>query len=455
VAERIVIRGGFVLTMDAGLGDQPGADVLIEGDSIVAVGHDLSVGDAEVIEARGSIVMPGFVDTHRHTWQAPIRGSAPNHTLSEYFPGILDAFAPKYRPQDVYAGNLWGALECVNAGITTLVDWSHISNTPEHSDEAIRGLREAGLRAVYAYGFPNTSLSDWWFNSQLIQPEDARRIRARYFASDEGLITMAMATRGPGFCTPEVVRHDWELAKDLSVAVTVHVGFDRMAGKAMMVKQLHDMDLLYPETMYVHANHLTDEEWKYVADSGGTISVTPVAELQMGHGWAPAVKALRNGLRPGLGSDVVTTGPGDLFSQMRAVFAAERARRHEISWNEDVDPTELLTARDVLGFATIDGARAAGLGDRTGSLTPGKKADLIIIDGHAVNTAPVIDPVAVVVTAADISNVDTVIINGRFQKRDGKLLTALDGPRRLVEDSKDYLISVVPAQPGWLIRQTS
>src|SRR5450759_754573 len=455
VAERILIRGGFVLTMDSSLGDQPGADVLIEGDSIAAVGHNLSAADALVIESEGDIVIPGFVDTHRHTWEAPIRGSAPNHTLGEYFGGILDAFAPKYRPQDVYAGNLWGALECVNAGITTLVDWSHISNTPEHSDEAIRGLADVGLRAVYAYGFPNTSIADWWYNSRLIQPEDARRIRRQYFSSDRGLITMAMATRGPGFCTPEVVRHDWELAKDLSVPITVHVGFDRMAGKATMVKQLHDMDLLYPETMYVHSNHLTDEEWKYVVDSGGRISVTPQVELQMGHGWAPAAKALSYGLRPGLGVDVVTTGPGDLFSQMRALFAAERARRHEISWNEDVDPTELLTARDVLGFATIYGARVAGLADRTGSLTPGKKADVVIIDGHAVNIAPVIDPVAVVVTAADISNVDTVVINGRVHKREGQLLAELDGPRKLVEQSKDYLISVVPAQPGWLVPLTA
>src|ERR1035437_4006332 len=175
----------------------------------------------------------------------------------------------------------------------------------------------------------------------------------------------------------------------------------------------------------------------------------------MGHGWSPALKALSYGLRPGLGFDVVPGGPGDLCSQMRALFAAERARRHEISWNEDVDPTELLTAREVLGFATIDGARAAGLGDRTGSLVPGKKADVIIIDGHAVNTAPVIDPVAVVVTAADTSNVDTVIINGRIQKRGGKLRAALDGPRSLVEESKDYLISVVPAQPGWLVKMTA
>ena len=455
MTERVLIRGGYVLTMDASLGDQPGADVLIEGDSIAAVGYNLSPENAQVIEAEGDIVLPGFVDTHRHTWQAPIRGSAPNLTLGEYFPGILDAFAPKYRPQDVYAGNLWGALECLNAGVTTLVDWSHISNTPEHSDEAIRGLQDSGIRAVYAYGFPNTSMADWWFYSQLIQPEDARRIREKYFSSDAGLITMAMATRGPGFCTPDVVRHDWELARDLSTPITVHVGFDRMAGKAMMVKQLGEMDLLYPGTMYVHANHLTDEEWKLVADSGGSISVTPQVEHQMGHGWAPALKALSYGLRPGLGVDVVTSGPGDLFSQMRALFAAERARRHEISWKEDVDPTELLTARDMLGFATIDGARAAGLADRTGSLTPGKKADVIIIDGHAVNTAPVIDPVAVVVTAADISNVDTVIINGQVQKRDGKLLAALDGPRNLVEESKDYLISVVPAQLGWLVKQTA
>ena len=312
-----------------------------------------------------------------------------------------------------------------------------------------------GLRAVYAYGFPNTSLADWWFNSTLIQPEDARRIRAQYFSSDAGLITMAMATRGPGFCTPEVVRHDWELARDLGLALTVHVGFDRMGGKMTMVKQLQAMDLLYPGTGYVHANHLTDEEWQLVADSGGTISISPQVELQMGHGWAPAVKALSFGLRPGLGSDVVTTGPGDLFSQMRAVLASERARRHEISWTEDVDPTELLTARDVLGFATIDGARVAGVANRTGSLTPGKKADVVIIDGHALNTAPVIDPVAVVATAADVSNVDTVIIDGRVHKRDGKMLANLDGPRKLVEESKDYLVGAVAPQPGWVVKVTA
>ena len=454
MTERILIRGGFVVTMDPALGDQPGADVLIEGDSIAAVGHGLSVADAQLIDASGDVVIPGFVDTHRHTWETPIRGTAPNQTLGEYFATIIDGFAPRYRPQDVYAGNLWGALECVNAGITTLVDWSHFANTPEHADEAIHGLRDAGLRAVYAYGFPNTSLADWWFNSTKPQPEDARRIRARYFSSSDGLITMAMATRGPGFCEPDVTRHDWEMARDLGLHITVHVGFDRMGGKMQMVKQLADLELLYAGTTYVHSNHLTDEEWQLVADSGGRISLSPQVELQMGHGWSPAVKALAYGLRPGLGVDVVTTTSGDLFTQMRALLGSERARRHDVGWAEDADSTDLLTARDLLRFATIDGAAVAGLADRAGSLTPGKKADVVIVDGGALNTAPVIDPVATVVTAADTSNVDTVIVNGTVLKRGGHMLADLARPRQLLEESKEYLIHAVPAQPGWVVAES-
>ncbi len=455
MADRILIRGGFVLTMDPDLGDQPGADVLIEGDSIAAVGRNLAADGAEVIEAEGDIVIPGFVDTHRHTWEAPIRSSAPNYTLGDYFVGILDSFAPKYRPDDVYAGNLWGSLEAINAGITSLVDWSHIANTPEHADEAIRGLQDSGIRAIYAYGFPNTSLADWWFTSKLIQPEDARRIRKQYFSSDKGLITMAMATRGPGFCTPEVVRHDWEMAKDIGVPITVHVAMDRMAGHFNMVKQLHDMDLLYPDTTYIHSCHLTDEEWQYVADSGGKISVAPQVELSMGHGWAPGLKSLQYGLRPGLSIDVVTTSPGSLFVEMHALFGSERARRHEIGWDTDTDSSDLLTVRDILSFATIDGAKVAGVADRAGSLTPGKKADVVIISGKHLNTAPVIDPVATVVLAADTADVDTVIINGKIQKRDGKMLADLEKPRQLIEESKDYLVSAVPAQEGWLIPATA
>ena len=150
--------------------------------------------------------MPGFVDSHRHTWETVIRGIAPDVSLGGYFDIVLDQLAPAYRPEDVYAGNYLGSLEAIDAGVTTLLDWSHISNTPEHADEAIRGLRDARLRAVYCYGNPNTSLAAWWYTSELEAPEDIRRVREQYFSSDDGLITLAMGTRGPGFCTPEVVQ---------------------------------------------------------------------------------------------------------------------------------------------------------------------------------------------------------------------------------------------------------
>src|SRR5262245_27964457 len=201
MSNRILIRNGTVLTVDPTLGDLPRGDVLIEDDKIAAVGPDLAPGDAEVIDAEGFLVIPGFVDSHRHTWEAPIRGCAPNATLDDYFVEVLDTFAPVYRPEDVYAGNLAGSLECLNAGITTLVDWSHINNTPEHPDAGVQALQETGIRAQYAYGSANTSLAAYWFDSEIVIPgDDVRRIRETYFSSDDGLLTMGLATRGPGFC---------------------------------------------------------------------------------------------------------------------------------------------------------------------------------------------------------------------------------------------------------------
>jgi cytosine/adenosine deaminase-related metal-dependent hydrolase len=176
---KILIRGGHVLSVDPSIGDLPTGDVLIDGDTIAAVEPSISA-DAELIDATGMIVIPGFVDTHRHTWEAAIRGVAPNATLDDYFVDILDTFAPVYTPDDVYASNLAGSLECLNAGITTLVDWSHINNTTAHPDAAIRALQETGIRAQYAYGSANTSLADYWFESKIAVPgDDVRRIRDR------------------------------------------------------------------------------------------------------------------------------------------------------------------------------------------------------------------------------------------------------------------------------------
>ncbi len=461
MTDRILIKGAVVLTQDDELGEMVDADVLIEGDTIAQVGHNLAAADAKTIDATGDIVIPGFVDTHRHTWETSIRTSAPDYTLGAYFGAILDKFAPNYRPDDVYAGNLWGSLECLNAGITTLVDWSHIMNTPEHADAAVKGLQDAGLRAVFAFGFPNTSIQAWWFgmdyagSTERIDGDEARRIRRDYLHDDAGLITMALATRGTNFCKPEVVRYEWELAKELGINITVHVAMDRFGYTKMQLRGLKEMDLLYPNTTYIHSSHLLEDEWHMVADSGGNVSLAPQIELQMGHGWAPAQTAAKLGIPVGLSSDVATTASSDQFTQMHAIFASERARRHETAWNEDLDGTlptpDLIDSRQVLRWATIEGAKVAGVADRTGSITPGKKADLVIIDTKAVNVAPVIDPVGAVVCAADISNVRTVLVDGRIVKDDFRLVADLNGPRALVESSRDYLVSKFgEPEPGWM-----
>ena len=450
--KRVLLRGGHVLSMDPEIGDVYSGDVLLEADRIAAVGPTLDAGDADVVDASGCIVMPGFIDSHRHTWETVIRGIAPDVSLAGYFDIVLDQLAPAYRPEDVYAGNYLGSLEAIDGGVTTVLDWSHISNTPEHADEAIRGLRDARLRAVYCYGNPNTSLADWWYTSTLKAPEDIRRVREQYFSTDDGLLTLAMGTRGPGFCTEEVVRHDWQLARDVGAPISVHVGMGPFAGRFSMVRQLNDLGLLGPDTTYIHCNYLSDEEFQLIADTGGKVSIAPTVEMIMGHGTPPTARALAHGLRPSLSIDVVTTVPGDMFTQMRFLFAHDRLLAHEAAFaagNEE-EP-KLLTSREVLEFATIEGARVCGLEQRTGSLTPGKQADVVLVRCDDTNTYPVIDPVSTVVLQADTRNVDTVLVAGAFLKRDGRLVDAdLRGARDRAAESLDYLLGHTTVQPTWV-----
>jgi 5-methylthioadenosine/S-adenosylhomocysteine deaminase len=438
---KVLLKGGTVLSVDPDVGDLSTGDVLIEGDRIAGVERNIDA-DAELVDCTGKIVIPGFVDTHRHTWETAIRNCAPNATLDDYFVEILDTFAPLYRAEDVYASNVAGSLECLNAGITTLVDWSHINNTPDHPDAAIRGLQETGIRAQYAYGSANTSLEKYWFfSSEAIPGDDVRRIKDTYFSSEGGLLTMALATRGPGFTQDQVVQSEWGLARDLGIPITVHVAMGRLAGRYAMVEQLDRLGLLGPDTTFIHCCYFSEHEWRRVADTGGNISIAAQVELQMGHGWPPVNKSYQFGLRPSLSSDVVTTVPGDMFTEMRAAFGAERARVNAVAWEADTAvPETMLTARQMLEIATINGAHVAGLEERVGSLTPGKQADVVVIDATAINVVPVHDPVAAVTLSADVSNVEHVLVGGEFRKRDFKLLADVDRARRLVETSRDYLV---------------
>ena len=444
-----LIKGGYVLTLDPALGDMPNSDVLIDGDKIAAVGPNLSAGPhANVIDARHRIVMPGFVDTHRHTWQTPVRGVLPSCTLDEYFAGMLNNIGVQYRAEDVYIANLMGALEALNAGITTLLDWSHVNNTPEHADAAVAGLTEAGIRAIYAHGVPVGA--DWWAYSSKPHPEDIRRIRKTYFQSDDQLLTLAMAARAPGNTTPEVATHDWKLARDLGIRISVHVGMRLTGVHVNHVLTLNQLGLMGPDTTYIHCTDSTDEELDLIAKTGGSASVAPFVEMLMGHGVPPTGRLVARGVRPSLSIDVVSSVPGEMFTQMRTALVQERILAFTDTPDTAFAPT--LTHRDVLEFATIDGARACALDGKVGTVTPGKQADLILVRTDQVNVAPIIDPVATVVICADTSNIDTVFVAGRIVKQNGQLLR-VDMPRLLqrLNDARDHLLSNAGVIPKWIL----
>jgi cytosine/adenosine deaminase-related metal-dependent hydrolase len=358
---------------------------------------------AEVIDATGRLVLPGFVDTHRHTWQAAIRSIAPDTTFPAYLERVLGTLAPRYRAEDVYAANLAGALECLNAGITTLVDWSHIQLTPAHTEATVEALRHSGIRAVlgYCYGGPDG-------------PEglasEGRRVRRAYFDGSDRLLTMAVAALGPEIAGEALALHEWRLARDLDLPVTVHMGGHGAESAERGLAFLRENDLFGPRTTYVHPNFYTDEALKRIADSGGTASVSPLIEVSLGIGYPATGRARAAGIPTGLSADAVTSAPGDMFSLMRAAYALERARSTD------------FTTRDVLRMATAEGAEVAGLGEVTGSLRVGRQADVILLRTDTLAMAPAHDPIGAVVLSADTSCVDTVLVAGRVVKRDGRLL---------------------------------
>jgi 5-methylthioadenosine/S-adenosylhomocysteine deaminase len=406
----LLFKRGTVLTLDPALGDLRDADVLVKDGKIAAVGPGLEAVDAEAIDARDCIIMPGFVDSHRHCWQGLLRNIQPDALLSDYISLVLHQMAGHHRPEDVYLGTLVSLLGAVNAGVTTMLDWAHIQLSPEHSDACVQALADSGMRAVFGYAPPRQ------------RNDDIHRIKQRYFASKDQLLTLALAPSGPGWGDFEGAMTDWRLARELDARITVHAGIPGGVPDAML--RLDEAGLLGPDTTYIHCAMFSDAEWQRIAATGGTVSISAPVELQMGHG-SPAVQtALDHGIRPSLSVDVETSQPGDFFTQMRATLAFQRGMVNARRLEGDTETPRLLTARDVLEFATFEGARANGLGGLTGTLTPGKAADLILLRTDRINVMPINDPVGAVVLGMDSSNVDSVFVAGNALKRNGVLLNS-------------------------------
>ncbi|WP_400163321.1 amidohydrolase family protein [Brevibacillus sp. TJ4] len=439
---KLLIQNGCVLTLDKTVGNFKQADILIEGNKIVAIGPQIAASDCEVIDASDMIVMPGLVDTHRHTWESLVRNVGADWSLTTYLQNIyFGNIGSLLRPQDGYVGNLLGALEALDAGVTTILDWS-MTISPEHADELIRGLQDAGCRAVFAHGIPGDA--DYWSReSEKRHSEDSRRIKTQYFSSDDQLLTMGLAIRGPEFSSWEAAVDDIRLARELDAICSIHLGFGNWGSVDRSIEKLHAAGLLGPDINIVHANTLSYGEFKLMADTGTSISVTPEIEMMMGHGYPATGFFVENGGRPALGVDVVTSTGGDMFAQMKFALQAERSRINENILSRKEMPLELhLSSRDILEFATIDGARALGLDHKIGTLTPGKEADLIMLRTTDLNMFPVNDPIGTVVQCAHTGNVDSVFVAGKAVKRNGKMLHVdLAHLRKQANESRDYIFS--------------
>lgn len=450
---RYVIRNGHVMSMDPKVGDIVRGDVLVEGKRIQAVGRNLQAGDAGEIDAEGRIVMPGFIDTHHHQFETAIRSFLADgllfndgqpHGAINYFQYILGTFAPVYRPQDVYINELFGSLSQLDAGVTTSHDISQIHYSKEHSEAAIKGSADSERRIVF--GFFEGARADLqgsppgaWY------PEGATYLRKQYFSSSNQLMTMSMGGEIYLQPAPAVYTRAWQLGRELGLPVAAHIvgsfgmqpEFDAIATGQRAVR-------FGADNLFIHMTGMSDVGWRAVKDSGAHVSLAVPIEMNMRHGTPPILRTLQFGVQPSLSVDVEVTLTADMFTQMRSTMTLQRMFMNAKALGEPYaagfPQQELLTSRDVLRYATLEGARDLHLDKKVGSLTPGKEADIIILDAEAINVAPLNVVPGAVVSLMERSNVETVIVAGKVRKWKGKLLDVdLAALRNELEASRDYL----------------
>ncbi len=444
---RTLLKGGTVLTMDPALGDFVQADVLIEGGRIASVARDISA-DANVVDARGMIVMPGFIDTHHHQYETiqraviadgVLRGDWPEHTYMSVVQQIwtqgrnaqFDLGHSPYTPEDNYICELVASLSQIDAGITTGIDTSQSSQTPAHTDAMIAGLADSGRRSVFAYSAGRSDSPGYEYpGAPGDESRGLGRLRKQYFASDDQPVTLAL---GAGVNVDNV-----QLARAFDVPLISHAfGAFGTAG----IDAVDAAGMLGPDQVYIHATQFSDETFRKIAGSGGHVSIATTIEMSMGHGMPPIQQAIDHGMLPSLSTDVETNMAADMFSVMRATFTLQRALLHERHLAGESDLPALLTCDEVLRMATVAGARAAGLEAKVGSLTPGKAADIIVLDANRINTMPLNNAPGAVVTLMDTGNVRHVFIAGKPVKWDHALVGVdVDRLRHEIEASRDAVL---------------
>ena len=407
-AHETLIRGAAVVSMDGAVGDFATGDIHVRDGAIVAVGAHLQAPHAAVIDAAGMIALPGLVETHWHMWEGVARNLAGDEPKTGYFPhsrnlGVL------FTPEDNARGVRLSLAEAIFSGITTVHNWSHNNLSPDYAAAELAVHRQAGGRARYSYGYSRKT-----GKNEMLPLDAIAAFQKKYFAAPgDGLLTLGIATRGPQSNPIEMCAEELKFARDHGLPLTTHVGIT--PGKDSSVKVLAAANLLGPDVQLVHATNATEEEFKILGETRTPVSLSPYTELRTGFGVTPILKFLAAKVPIGLSVDTtVLAGNADMFAIMKAIQNID----------DGTTPSEFgITARRVLEMATIEGARSMQMEKQIGSLTPGKRADIILVRTDALNMAPMADPVRMIVQAAQPANVDTVMVDGRILKRHGKLIT--------------------------------
>ena len=424
---RTLIKGATIITMDA-QGDLPQGDILVTGDTVTEVAPEIHADDAQVVDAAGCIIIPGLINAHMHTWQTALRGLASNWTLLEYFQKMHAGLATVFEPQDLHIATFVGALNQINCGTTTLVDWCHNNRTPEHNDSAIAGLLASGIRAAFFHGTPKPDPkpgeTPFW---------EVRHPRAeieRLLKAHQGnpLLGIHAAVLGPHYSTLDVALHDFAMAKDLGLIASMHQG----GGPARTPdgwEKLEAAGLLGSQINIVHGHALSDAQLQRFCDLGMSFSAAAESEMSQGHGHPITGRLRALGKAPSLGVDLESAVSGDMLTQARVALGMQRALDNfdHRQTHGSIPPTSTVTTREALAWVTVEGARMLGQSDRIGSLAAGKQADLVLIRADDLNMQPVHDAVSSVVMQTSLANIDSVMVAGQWKKRHGKL-TGVDLP---------------------------
>lgn len=421
-----LFKGGIVITMENRLPNLARGDVLVEGETISAVGMDLPSEGARIIDAAGCIVMPGLVDAHHHMWLGVMRRLMPDvDDLFAYIKVVAETLGGHYRPADMFTSTRLTAAACLDAGITTVIDACHSSRSPEHTDAALDALQSSGIRALHMVGGAMDSRAS---SSHI--PADLKRLASKWDHS--GRVRVGLFGQfNIGW---------WRAVRDLDMRILTEF----IGDLATLGPEFDEPGLLGPHNIFNHCTRLPEETWKRLAAAGVNVTVNPRSDALFGFDDDRFAfqQAIEHGLTPGLGIDLDTAFGSDMFGEMHALFGQQRsAMRYRRFRGEENTPAP-ITVESVLRAATVSGARAAGLERQIGSLAPGKQADIIMIRTDDVAVFPVSNAIGTVVQAVERSNVDTVMVAGSIRKRSGKLVDLdVDALSREATGSLEYLLS--------------